>query len=98
MGSCVSKQGAKKSKATSKRPSQHRKASRVEEVDKKTNIEEAITRLDKSKESLEEKISELKQQLPMARYEDKLIPSTVATVYFRENSMYSHAVHTTEAS
>ena len=65
MGLCISKQESEKS-SSSKRHSPKR-SPKVEQVEKPSSIEEAIDRIEKSKESTENELEELQQQLKGTR-------------------------------
>ena len=60
MGSCISKQGSEKSSGKHHSP---KKSSKVEQAEQPPSIEEAINRIEKSRESTENELEGLKQQL-----------------------------------
>ena len=60
MGSCISKQGSEKSSSKYNSP---RRSSKVEEAEKQPSLEEAMNRIEKNKESTENELEGLKQQL-----------------------------------
>ena len=60
MGSCISKQGSEKDNSKHRSP---KKSSKVEQVEQQPSIEEAIDRIEKCKESTENELEGLKQQL-----------------------------------
>ena len=62
MGLCISKQGSGKKSSSTKHHSP-KKSSKVEQVKQQPSIEEAINRIEKSKESTENELEELQQQL-----------------------------------
>jgi predicted phage-related endonuclease len=61
MGLCIGKQGGDKSTSSKHRSST--RSSKVEPIEKQSSIQDAIDRLEKSKESVENELEELKQQL-----------------------------------
>ena len=68
MGLCISKQGSEQSNSSSnKRRHSPRKSSKVKRVAQQASIEEAINKLDESKESTENEVEELKKQLSETR-------------------------------
>ena len=61
MGSCIGKQGSEI--GSSSKYNSPRRSSKVEEAEKQPSLEEAINRIEKNKESIENELEGLKQQL-----------------------------------
>lgn len=67
MGLCISKQGSEQSNSSSNKHHSPRKSSKVKRVTQQASVEEAINKLDESKESTENEVEELKKQLSETR-------------------------------
>ena len=67
MGLCISKQESEQSTRSNDKLRSPRKSSKVDRTAKQVSIEEAIDKVDESKESTENEVEKLKKQLSETR-------------------------------